>query len=97
MTKKQCSPADIEIIRNLFLSAAEQMRRTLVRTAVNAVIYEVLDFGISIADRSKRMISEAAGITSFIGANDYAIGKVLEYMGSKQFDEGDIVMMNYPY
>ena len=97
MSQKQCSPADIEIIRNLFLSAAEQMRRTLVRTAVNAVIYEVLDFGISIADRSKRMISEAAGITSFIGANDYAIGKVLEYMGSKQFDEGDIVMMNYPY
>ena len=97
MSQKQCSPADIEIIRNLFLSAAEQMRRTLVRTAVNAVIYEVLDFGISIADRSKRMISEAAGITSFIGANDYAIGKVLEYMGSKQFDEGDIIMMNYPY
>ena len=97
MSQQQCSPADIEIIRNLFLSAAEQMRRTLVRTAVNAVIYEVLDFGISIADRSKRMISEAAGITSFIGANDYAIGKVLEYMGSKQFDEGDIVMMNYPY
>ena len=75
MSQKQCSPADVEIIRNLFLSAAEQMRRTLVRTAVNAVIYEVLDFGISIADRSKRMISEAAGITSFIGANDYAIGK----------------------
>ena len=97
MSQKQCSPADVEIIRNLFLSGAEQMRRTLVRTAVNAVIYEVLDFGISIADRSKRMISEAAGITSFIGANDYAIGKVLEYMGSKQFDEGDIVMMNYPY
>jgi len=97
MNKKQCSPADIEIIRNLFLSAAEQMRRTLVRTAVNAVIYEVLDFGISIADRSQRMISEAAGITSFIGANDYALGKVLEYMDSGQFDEGDIVMMNYPY
>ena len=97
MNKKQCSPADIEIIRNLFLSGAEQMRRTLVRTAVNAVIYEVLDFGISIADRSKRMISEAAGITSFIGANDYAIGKVLDYISPEQFDEGDIVMMNYPY
>ena len=97
MSQKQCSPADIEIIRNLFLSAAEQMRRTLVRTAVNAVIYEVLDFGISIADRSKRMISEAAGITSFIGANDYALGKLLEYINPDQLDEGDIVMMNYPY
>ena len=97
MSQKQCSLADVEIIRNLFLSAAEQMRRTLVRTAVNAVIYEVLDFGISIADRSKRMISEAAGITSFIGANDYALGKLLEYINPDQLDEGDIVMMNYPY
>ena len=44
------SAADLEIISGLFLSAAEQMRRTLVRTAFNAVIYEVLDFGISIAD-----------------------------------------------
>ena len=43
MSQKQCSPADVEIIRNLFLSGAEQMRRTLVLTAVNAVIYEVLD------------------------------------------------------
>ncbi|GIR85841.1 MAG: hypothetical protein CM15mP85_24650 [Rhodobacterales bacterium] len=30
------SAADLEIISGLFLSAAEQMRRTLVRTAFNA-------------------------------------------------------------
>ena len=57
--------AEIEIVSALFLSAAEQMRRTLVRTAFNAVIYEVLDFGISIADAKGRMVAEAAGITSF--------------------------------
>jgi N-methylhydantoinase B len=57
--------AEIEIISALFFSAAEQMRRTLVRTAFNAVIYEVLDFGISIADATGRMVAEAAGITSF--------------------------------
>ena len=56
------SAADLEIISGLFLSAAEQMRRTLVRTAFNAVIYEVLDFGISIADSKGRMVAEA-GIT----------------------------------
>lgn len=89
--------ADIEIIRNLFLSAAEQMRRTLVRTAFNAVIYEVLDFGISIADRSRRMISEAAGITSFIGANDFALNKLVDHLGVDCFEDGDIVILNYPY
>ena len=65
--------AELEIISGLFFSVAEQMRRTLVRTAFNAVIYEVLDFGISIADSKGRMVAEAAGITSFIGANDYAL------------------------
>jgi N-methylhydantoinase B len=97
MKNNNLNPADIEIIRNLFLSAAEQMRRTLVRTAFNAVIYEVLDFGISIADRSGRMISEAAGITSFIGANDFALNKLIDYLGIDCFEDGDIIILNYPY
>ena len=43
MKNNNLNPADIEIIRNLFLSAAEQMRRTLVRTAFNAVIINSLN------------------------------------------------------
>jgi len=89
--------AELEIISGLFFSAAEQMRRTLVRTAFNAVIYEVLDFGISIADREGRMIAEAAGITSFIGANDYALKTLLKRMDMSKLCPGDIVMLNYPY
>ncbi len=48
---------ETEIVSALFFSAAEQMRRTLVRTAFNAVIHEVLDFGISIADAKGRMVA----------------------------------------
>ncbi|MDA0963229.1 MAG: hydantoinase B/oxoprolinase family protein, partial [Proteobacteria bacterium] len=89
--------AELEIISGLFLSAAEQMRRTLVRTAFNAVIYEVLDFGISIADAKGRMVAEAAGITSFIGANDYALKTLLQKMDMSRLRPGDVVMLNYPY
>ena len=91
------SAADLEIISGLFLSAAEQMRRTLVRTAFNAVIYEVLDFGISIADSKGRMVAEAAGITSFIGANDYALKTLLKKLDLNSLRPGDVVMLNYPY
>ena len=91
------SAADLEIISGLFLSAAEQMRRTLVRTAFNAVIYEVLDFGISIADSKARMVAEAAGITSFIGANDYALKTLLKKLDLNSLRPGDVVMLNYPY
>jgi N-methylhydantoinase B len=89
--------AELEIISGLFFSAAEQMRRTLVRTAFNAVIYEVLDFGISIADSKGRMVAEAAGITSFIGANDYALKTLIQKLDLAALRPGDVVMLNYPY
>lgn len=89
--------AETEIVSALFFSAAEQMRRTLVRTAFNAVIYEVLDFGISIADAQGRMVAEAAGITSFIGGNDYALKMLIENMDMASLRPGDVVILNYPY
>lgn len=86
-----------EIIRSHLFSAAEEMRRTLIRTAFNPVIYDVLDFGISIYDSNLDLIAEAPGIPSFIGANDYAIRKAVEYVGVENLEQGDILMMNYPY
>ncbi len=89
--------ATTQVIRSYLLSAAEEMRRTLVRTAFNPVIYEVLDFGISIYDRNLDLIADAPGLAMFLGANDYAIRKGVEYIGRDNFERGDIVIMNYPY
>ncbi len=89
--------ATASVVHNYLLSAAEEMRTTLVRTAFNPVIYEVLDFGISIYDADLNLISEAPGLTFFLGANDYAISKAVEYVGVDNLDEGDVVLMNYPF
>lgn len=89
--------ATVEVIRHYLNSTSEQMRRTLVRTAFNPVIYEVLDFGISMYDRHRRLISESTGILTFLGANDYAIHKGLEKVGVENLHPGDVVMINYPY
>jgi N-methylhydantoinase B len=89
--------ATVEVVRSYLASAVEQARRTLVRTAFNPVIYEVLDFGISLYDDRLRLIAEAPGITHFLGANDYAIVKGVEYVGAETLRPGDVVMLNYPY
>ena len=73
------------------------MRRTLIKTAFNTVIYDVHDFGISIYDEKLDLIAEARGIPSFLGANDFAIKKAVEYVGSENLEAGDILIMNYPY
>jgi N-methylhydantoinase B len=95
--EKKSSGIVSEIIRSHLSSAAEEMRRSLIRTAFNPVIYDVLDFGISIYDDNLDLIVEAPGIPSFIGANDYAIKKAIEYVGRDDLNSGDIFFMNYPY
>lgn len=87
----------VEVVRNHLVSVAEQMRRTLIRTAFNPVIYEVLDFGISIYDAQRRLMAEAVGITSFIGANDYAVPKLLDHVPAERLGPGDVLLLNYPY
>jgi len=89
--------ATVEVIRNYVASVAEQMRRTLVRAAFNPVIYDVLDFGISMYDKDMSLMAEAAGITHFLGANDHAIVKGCEYVGVDTMSEGDVYLLNYPY
>ncbi|WP_036554587.1 hydantoinase B/oxoprolinase family protein [Nocardiopsis sp. CNT312] len=89
--------ATVEVIRNYVNSVAEQMRRTLVRSAFNPVIYDVLDFGISIYDSKRQLMAEAAGITHFLGANDHALVKLVDYVGAEAMAPGDVYLMNYPY
>ncbi|WP_349963260.1 hydantoinase B/oxoprolinase family protein [Rhizobium sp. ZPR3] len=89
--------ASVEVIRSYLVSAAEEMRRTLINTAFNPVVYEVLDFGISIYDADLDLIADAPGLAYFLGANDYAIRKGVEYVGRETLRPGDIIVMNYPY
>ncbi|WP_306118072.1 MULTISPECIES: hydantoinase B/oxoprolinase family protein [unclassified Roseitalea] len=85
------------IVQSYINAAANEMRATLVRTAFTPVIYDVLDFGISIYDARLDLIGEAPGLTFFLGANDYSVRKVLEYHGTDTLAPGDIIISNYPY
>lgn len=87
----------VEVVRNYLVSAAEEMRATLIRTAFNPVIYDVLDFGISVYDRNLELVAEAPGLTMFLGANDFSIVKAVEFLGDNKIRPGDVVLMNYPY
>jgi len=89
--------AQVEVVRSYLLSAAEEMRATLIRTSFNPVIYEVHDFGLSLYDAALRPVAEATGLTSFLGANDFALRKGVEYVGVENLHAGDVVLLNYPY
>src|SRR2546422_11370955 len=87
----------VEVIRNYLLSAAREMNRNLMRTSYNTIVYEVRDFGLGIYDRECRLLAEAPGLAIFTRANDYALKKVVDFVGIDQLHSGDIVLLNYPY
>ncbi len=97
MSSTQPDAATIEVIRNYLTSAAAEMQRTLIRTAYNTIIYEILDFGISVYDADRNLIADSPGLTMFLGANDYGIDKAVEYVGEENLNPGDVVLLNYPY
>ena len=87
----------VEVIRNYLLSAAREMNRNLLRTSYSTIVYEVHDFGLGIYDRECRLLAEAPGLAIFTRANDYALKKVVDFVGIDQLYPGDIVLLNYPY
>ena len=70
--------ATTEVIRHYISSAAREMERTLVRTAYSTIIYEINDYGLSIFDRKLRLLGDSTGLSTFLGANEYAVVKCQE-------------------
>lgn len=96
-SSEEIDAATVEVIRNYLTSAATEMQRTLIRTAYNAIVYEILDFGISMYDRDMNLIADSPGLALFLGANDYGLEKAVEHVGEENLNPGDILIMNYPY
>ena len=46
---------------------------TLRKTAMSAIIYEVLDMGTAITDKDGELASSGAGIPAFVGALDKSV------------------------
>jgi N-methylhydantoinase B len=91
-------PITTEIIRHGLNSAAEQMKRALIRTAFSPVIYEVLDFAVAIYDRQIRMLSQAPSLMIFMGTMSFCVEAAVEAVGGEDaLEPGDIILYNYPY
>src|SRR3954451_11985932 len=91
-------PITTEVIRHGLNSAAEQMKRALVRTAFSPVIYEVLDFAVAIYDRQVRLLAQAPSLPFFMGTMNLCVQATLDAVGGEDgLDPGDIVLYNYPY
>lgn len=91
-------PITTEVVRHALNSAANQMKRTLVRTAFSPVIYEVLDFAVALYDRDVRLLAQAPSLPIFMGTLNFCVMEAVAGIGGEEaLEEGDIVIYNWPY
>ncbi len=91
-------PITTEVVRHALNSAANQMKRALVRTAFSPVIYEVLDFAVAIYDRDIRLLAQAPSLPIFMGTLNFCVAEAVKNVGGEgNLNDGDIIIYNWPY
>ena len=87
-------PIQLELFRNLFEAAAEEMGITLQRVAFSANIKERRDFSCAFSPAGE-LLAQAAHIPVHLGSMPASVAAVLEQFG--KFDEGDVAIVNDPF
>ena len=71
-------PITLEIIQNSLQAISDEMFAAFRKTAMSAIIYEVLDMGTGITDGEGNLASSGAGIPAFVGVLDKAVKRIIE-------------------
>ena len=64
--------------RTALQAVSDEMFAAMRKTAMSAIIYEVLDMGTGITDATGEIASSGAGIPAFIGVLDKSVKAILE-------------------
>jgi N-methylhydantoinase B len=88
-------PIQLELMRNLFEAAAEEMGITLQRVAFSANIKERRDFSCALFDSTGELLAQAAHIPVHLGSMPASVRAVLDRLGKLQ--AGDVAIVNDPF
>ncbi len=95
LTDQQFDPVRLAVFGNLFMSIAEQMGRTLRRTATSTNIKERLDYSCAIFDHLGYLVANAPHIPVHLGAMSAAVQEQIKRLGADLMP-GDVLMSNHP-
>jgi N-methylhydantoinase B len=93
---RQNDPITLEIIQNSLQAISDEMFAAFRKTAMSAIIYEVLDMGTAITDADGNLATSGAGIPAFVGVLDKAVTRVIEENAGR-IGPGDIFATNDPF
>jgi N-methylhydantoinase B len=96
-TTTGADPITLEIIQSSLQAISDEMFAAFRKTAMSAIIYEVLDMGTAVTDAEGELASSGAGIPAFVGVLDKAVKRIIELNGMEEVRPGDIFATNDPF
>jgi N-methylhydantoinase B len=93
----KADPITTEIIRNAFVSCAQDMNATLIRSAYTPIIYEGKDCSVAILDEQGNVLGQSLGLPLFLGNLEICVKLTAELLGWDAFRSGDVFYMNDSY
>jgi len=91
---KKADPISTEIIRNAFISIAQDMNAVLIRSAYTPVIYEGKDCVVALLDEKGEVLGQSSGLPLFLGNLQVCVQETAKMYGWDYFKEGDIFFVN---
>ncbi|GJC87896.1 uncharacterized protein ColLi_10734 [Colletotrichum liriopes] len=93
--QEEFSPVQLTVFGHRFMSIAEQMGRTLQKTAVSTNIKERLDFSCAIFSPDGGLVANAPHVPVHLGSMQFAVRYQHELWNGKLRD-GDVLVSNHP-
>jgi N-methylhydantoinase B len=97
MTKTAADPVTTEIIRNAFVSCAQDMNATLIRSSYTPIIYEGKDCSVAVLDEHGDVLGQSLGLPLFLGNLEICVKLAADMFGWDTFKPGDVFYMNDSY
>lgn len=91
------SPITVEIIRSALIQAAEDMNRTLIRSAYTPTIYEGKDCAVALLDRDHNILGQSSGLPIFLGNLEECTRYTENLLGPDCWQDGDVWVLNDSY
>ncbi|MDA0968055.1 MAG: hydantoinase B/oxoprolinase family protein, partial [Proteobacteria bacterium] len=94
---RSIDPITTEIIRNAFISIAQDMNAVLIRSAYTPVIYEGKDCVVALLDEKGNVLGQSSGLPLFLGNLEICVKETANIHGWDYFKKGDIFFVNDSY
>lgn len=91
------SPITTEILRNAFVSIAEDMNAALIRSAYSPLIYEGKDCAVGLLDEDGNVLGQSLGVPLFLGNLSLCVQMTAQMYGWDYFEDGDVIFLNDSY